>query len=43
MNNFALSDAEDNPQGLLNREGIADMLIVLDFVDTPHTVCNFLR
>ena len=24
-NNFALSDAEDNTSGLLNREGIADL------------------
>ena len=27
-NNFALSDAEDNTSGPLNREGIADLLLL---------------
>ena len=27
-NNIALSDAEDNTSGLLNREGIADLLLL---------------
>ena len=28
VNNFALSDAEDNTSGTLNREGIADLLLL---------------
>ena len=38
-NNFALSDAEDNTSGLLNRGGIADLLGSLDFL-ANYTISN---
>ena len=38
-NNFALSDAEDNTSGPLNRGGIADLLGSLDFL-ANYTISN---
>ena len=35
-NNFALSDAEDNTSGLLNRRGIADLLLL----STLSAICQ---
>ena len=37
-NNFALSDAEDNTSGPLNRGGIADLpLAYLQFAESPES------
>ena len=35
-NNFALSDAEDNTSGPLNREGIADLPLLRTLLAIPH-------
>ena len=37
--NFALEDAEDNPSGLLNSEGIVDLLLLR----TPLPICQKSR